>query len=77
MVKSLEKEFNFYIANRAELVKQYNDRFIVIKNQTVIGVYNSRTEAILETTKEHDIGTFLVQKCETGRESYTHISNPL
>ncbi len=67
----LNKEFQYYIDNQQDLVKKYDGKFLVIKGQQVIGVYNSEIEAIEETSKSHDLGTFLVQKCEPGRESYT------
>lgn len=71
MSDNLEKEFEFYLANQNELVKKYNGKYIVIKNCTVIGAYDSESEAIAKTSKEHPLGTFLVQKCEPGAESYT------
>ncbi|TET44998.1 hypothetical protein E3J62_08840 [candidate division TA06 bacterium] len=71
MDKPLEKEFKYYIKHQDELVKQYNGKFIVIKNRKVIGEYDSELEAIKETTKEHELGTFLIQKCEPGSKSYT------
>ncbi|OHB60602.1 MAG: hypothetical protein A2167_07965 [Planctomycetes bacterium RBG_13_46_10] len=71
MAKGLEKEFQYYLDNQEDLVKQYNGKFIVIKNFKVIGAYNTELEAIQETTKEHELGTFLVQKCEPGSDSYT------
>ena len=73
MPKSLEKEFKYYLDNQDELVKKYNGKVIVIKNCTVIGEYDSNLEAIQETSKEEELGTFLVQKCEPGKDSYTQI----
>ena len=67
----LEKEFNYYLEHQDELVKQYNGKFIVIKDCSVIGAYDSEMEAVTKTTEEHKLGTFLVQKCEPGIESYT------
>lgn len=71
MAGLLEKEFNYYIANQNELVKQHNGKFIVIKDQKVIGIYDSEIEAIETTSKHHELGTFLVQKCEPGTASYS------
>jgi hypothetical protein len=70
MVEQLEKEFKYYIAHQEELAKQYNGKFIVIKNCQVIGAYDSEFKAITETSKQHELGTFLVQKCESGTNSY-------
>jgi hypothetical protein len=68
---SLEKEFEFYVENQSKLAKKYNGKYIVIKNQQVIGVFESEIEAVEKTATEHKLGTFLVQKCEPGKESYT------
>jgi predicted aspartyl protease len=71
MTEQLKKEFQYYLENQAELVKQYNGKFIVIKDNKVIGTYDSELEAVTETSKQHELGTFLVQKCEPGTSSYT------
>jgi len=68
---ALEKEFNYYLEHQEELVKKYNGKFIVIKDCNVIGAYDSELEAVEKTAEEHELGTFLVQKCEPGSESYT------
>jgi hypothetical protein len=46
-------------------------KVLVIKGQKVLGVYDSELQAVEETVKTHPLGTFLVQKCEAGQESYT------
>jgi len=71
MSKPLEKEFKYYIENQNKLVKKYNNKYVVIKNKKVIGVYDSEAEAVQETSKNEPLGTFLVQKCTPGKESYT------
>lgn len=67
----LEKDFKYYIDHQDELVERYRDRFVVVKNQTVIAAYDDELEAIEETQKEHELGTFLVQLCAPGVENYT------
>ena len=70
-MESLEKEFQYYLDHQKELVKQYNGRFVVIKDCQVRGAYNSELEAVNEASRQFKPGTFLVQKCEPGSESYT------
>jgi hypothetical protein len=70
---SLKDEFDFYLKNQQELVEQYDGRFIVIKDRKVIGAYASEAEAIRETTRLHKLGTFLVQECRTGTDTYTQV----
>jgi hypothetical protein len=67
----LEKEFNYYLKNQDDLVKEYNGKYIVIVGETVIGAYSTNIQAFLETQKTHELGTFLIQKCTPGEEDYT------
>ena len=67
----LDKEFKYYIDNQNELVDKHKGKFLVIKDQVVIGVYNTEIEAYSETVKIHELGTFLIQECQPGDENYT------
>jgi hypothetical protein len=69
----LQKEFEYFIANLPELLKQYEGKFIVIKNEKVMGAYDTFALAITETTKSEKLGTFLVQKCVPGEENYKQV----
>ena len=69
---TLEEEFNYYLRHQEELIRKYKGKFVVIKGDVVIGDYESELEAVEETSKQHELGTFLVQKCVPGSESYTH-----
>lgn len=68
---SLQKEFEYFLEHQKELVKKYRGRVIVIKDQKILGAYDDEVTAVLETQKAHKIGTFLVQKCESGDAAYT------
>jgi len=68
----LDKEFNYYRTHQSDLVKKYEGKFIVIKEETVIGVYNTQIEAYTEAKKNHEVGTFLIQHCTPGTIGYTH-----
>lgn len=67
----LDNELKYYIANQSDLVRQFKGKFLVIKDQRVIGVYNSEIEAYTETVKVQELGTFLIQECQPGDENYT------
>lgn len=71
MFDQLKQEFEYYLAHQAQLVKQYNGKVIVIKDNAVIGDYDSEFQALEETIKTHELGTFLIQICTPGPESYT------
>ncbi len=59
----LEKEFEYYKLHKAEFGKKYANRFIVIISDKIIGVFNDQHSALSETLKDHNAGTFLIQKC--------------
>mgnify|MGYP001594964556 CR=1 FL=1 len=71
----LEKEFQYYLKNQDDLVKQHYGRFIVIKDEKVLGDFGSEVEAILHARKELklELGTFLVQQCMPGKANYTQM----
>ncbi len=67
----LAREFDYYLANQADLVRQYNGRYVVIRDQQVIGVYDNQVAAVSATQASYPLGTFLVQKVEPGTGAYT------
>ena len=71
MTSPLEKECQFYLDNQDELVKEYDGKFVVIKDVEVLGAYDNALMAITETKKSHKLGTFLVQKVSKGTSDYT------
>jgi len=71
MSSGLQKEFDYFLANQQELARKYTGKILVIKDQKVIGVFDSELQAIEETSKTHELGTFLVQRCDSSEESHT------
>jgi hypothetical protein len=73
MSSPLEKDFDYFVKNHAAIVAKYNGKYVVIHACKVIGAYDRESDAIKETTKTHALGTFLVQLCRPGTESYTQV----
>lgn len=67
----LEKEFQYYIKQQKELLKEYSGKYIVIVGEEVVGTYESELEAYKESQEKHKLGTFLIQHCLVGKDSYT------
>jgi len=67
----LKKEFEYYLANQADLLSKYEGKFVVIKDEQVIGVFDTQFEAYEQVQKAHPLGTFLIQQVSKGDESYT------
>jgi len=71
----LDKEFSYYLEHQSELLKKYNNRFIVVIGEKVIGDYDSHEQALFQTKKKHKLGTFLIQECTEGERAYTMTFN--
>ncbi|MCQ2606211.1 MAG: DUF5678 domain-containing protein [Bacteroidales bacterium] len=74
----LDTEFQFYLSHQDKLVKKYNGKHIVIVGTNVVGAYDSLKEAYFRSEEFYEPGTFFIQKCTSGEESYTlHFRNQL
>lgn len=62
MKDKLESEYQYFLDNQQKLIEQYKGQYIVIKNKSVIEAYDDEVTAFTETTKEHEPGTFIIQK---------------
>ena len=67
----LKKQFEYYVKNQDELVSKYNGKYVVIVDETVVGDYDSETEAYAEATSKYGPGKFMLQLVGPGEESYT------
>ena len=68
---SLEKELQFFKKNQLDLLKDYKGKFLVIKDEKVVGVYDSEAQAYTEAQKQFELGTFLIQQCLPGNDSFS------
>jgi glycine betaine/choline ABC-type transport system substrate-binding protein len=67
----LDIDFQYYIDNQIDLVKKYDGRYIVIVDEKVVGNYDDYSQALSDSLKNYEMGTFLVQKCSPGNNDYT------
>ncbi|GMO65947.1 MAG: hypothetical protein Ta2D_12200 [Rickettsiales bacterium] len=57
------ENWHFFKANFDDLYKKYKDKYIAIKDQKVIGVYDDKHFGLEETKKKEKLGTFDIQWC--------------
>jgi len=67
----LDKEFSYYLEHQGELLKKYNNRFVVIIGEKVVGDYSSHEQALFKSAKKYRRGSFLIQECTEGDKAYT------
>lgn len=65
----LKKEFDWYVQNQDELVKKYDSKVLAIKNQEVIGVFESFEDS-LKIFDNHEYGLVMFHKCGPGEDNY-------
>ncbi len=69
--RSIEDAFHYYLRNQADFVEKYNGKVVAIKGEKVLGVYDDHLTALKATSKDHEVGTFLLQLVSEGSEAYT------
>ena len=67
----LQKQLEYFKSHQDELVRKYEGKFLVIRDQEVQGVYDTEMEAYTDAKKKFGLGVFLIQQCSPGQESYT------
>ncbi|MFZ9848434.1 MAG: hypothetical protein ACO3EE_09830 [Flavobacteriales bacterium] len=71
----LDKEFQYYIKHETEFIQQYPNRFIMILNETVVGVYDTEEAAYYDMVEKNITSPVLVQKCTSGIGGRTSLIN--
>ena len=59
---NLMNEITFYKTHRAEFIKQYAGKHIAIKGMKVVGVFNTRSNALEEMDKLHGKDTYIIER---------------
>ena len=69
MKPALEREFEFYLRNQDDFVGRYEGKLIAIKDEEVLGAYNSYLEAAAELFSHHKRGTVLFHRVSKDEHS--------
>jgi hypothetical protein len=57
-----DQDYEYFLENMESLYKTHGDKIAVVKNNSILGVYNEFNEALETTLKTEELGTFLIQK---------------
>lgn len=66
-----DKELDFFIRNQNRLVTEHRGKTLVLRGEEVVGVYDDTLNAYLESAKQYEAGTFMIQPCVEGTDAYT------
>ena len=64
----LENEYRYYLENKETFINKYLNKYIVIKQNEILGIYNSVEDAVQTSLIDNELGTFLVQKVKEKEE---------
>jgi len=62
------KDFDWFMDNMPDFYKKYGARFLVVKDKTVLGAYDTFREGVNAAKQKEPPGTFIVQQCFENRE---------
>ena len=64
-------DYSWYKQNLASLHEEYGDKYIAIKDEKVLGSFDSYAEGVRITSQTLPLGSFIVQKCGADESAYT------
>jgi len=63
-----DKNYAYFKEHLEDLIEQYSGKQVVIKDESIIGVYDTFKEAYDEAIKTEELGSFIIQQCVTEDE---------
>lgn len=60
---NLNQDYKFFLDNKDELVKRYSNKYLVISNKEVKGVYDREQKAYSIGVTKFGLGNFIIQYC--------------
>ena len=64
-------DFSWYKKNIKSLHEKYGDKYIAIKDEKVLGSFDSYAEGVKVTSQSLPIGSFIIQRCGADESAYT------
>jgi len=65
-------DFKYFLENMGNFYRTYGQKFVVVKNQSILAVYDNFMDACENTLKTEEQGTFLIQECFDDKEKMIH-----
>jgi fibrillarin-like rRNA methylase len=73
MVREMQnQDFDYFLHNMGKFYKTHGHKFVAIKNQAILGAYDTFENALENTLKTEELGTFLIQECLENKEKLVH-----
>lgn len=73
-----QTDYTWFSENFYMLYQRYGNSYLVIKNKTILGSYNSFSEAYHDTIKTETLGTFIIQRvCDNQEDLTEYVVGPI
>ena len=69
----LDKERQFYSEHRSEMISQHLGKFVVIRDDVLVGAFNTIEEALAEGARRFGLTSFLVRQVSSAKEKEINI----
>jgi len=63
--QNLIKNLRFYHDNLAQFEREYQNKYLLIWEQMVAGIYPTYEEAMQDASFKYDPGTYLLKQCQS------------
>lgn len=65
-------DFNWFLKHYDKIYQMYGHTFVTIKNEEILGHYNSLMQAIKESQTRYGAGEYIIQECNGNESGYTN-----
>lgn len=72
---ALEKQYNYYMEHEEELLKKYENQYLVVSEDFVVTAFTSKQEAYYFGAEKYGLGHFLLQFCNYDEVRLVHTVN--
>lgn len=69
----MNENYEWFVEKYDELRQTYGDSFIAIKDKKVLCAYDTYAQAVHETAKAEELGTFIVQECKKAAKCFNAV----
>lgn len=66
------EDYKWFLENYNILYQEYGECYLAIKNQKIIGVFDSYVSGVKEISQVEQLGTFIIQHCNGNESGYTN-----
>lgn len=68
----MQEDYKWFLEQYSVLYEKYGEAYLAIKNKKVLGVCNTYADGVRATSRNEELGTFIIQKYGKDESSHTN-----